>query len=43
MSVEADGYSDGSLMDEVMQLMLAAARAAGPADDAEVQVVLGVL
>ena len=44
MAVVDDGYSDGSLMDEVMQLMLAAARAAdGVGGDADVHVVLGVL
>jgi peroxin-5 len=45
MKVEVDAYSDGSLMDEVMQLMIAAQRAAvaNGGDDADVQVVLGVL
>ena len=45
MKVEVDAYSDGSLMDEVMQLMVAAQRAAAAngGDDTDVQVVLGVL
>ena len=41
MSVKQDEYSDGTLMDEVMQLMLGAAQC--QPDDADVQVVLGVL
>ena len=41
VQVVADEYSDGSLMDEVVQLMLAVAQQA-PAN-ADVQVVLGVL
>ena len=45
MTVELDAYSDGSLMDEVMQLMISAqnAAAANGGDDTDVQVVLGVL
>ena len=45
MTVELDAYSDGSLMDEVMQLMISAQRAAAAngGDDTDVQVVLGVL
>ena len=41
MNVVADAYSDGTLMDEVMQLMLSAMKV-DPAD-ADVQIVLGVL
>ncbi|TMW66497.1 hypothetical protein Poli38472_004262 [Pythium oligandrum] len=41
LEIQLDEYSDGSLMDEVMQLMLQA-RAHDPADS-DVQVVLGVL
>uniref|UniRef100_M4BV36 Uncharacterized protein n=1 Tax=Hyaloperonospora arabidopsidis (strain Emoy2) TaxID=559515 RepID=M4BV36_HYAAE len=41
LEIQVDEYSDGSLMDEVMQLMLQA-RAHDPADS-DVQVVLGVL
>ncbi|RQM11590.1 hypothetical protein DD237_008429 [Peronospora effusa] len=41
LEIQVDEYSDGSLMDEVMQLMLQA-RAHDPSDS-DVQVVLGVL
>ncbi|KAI9922560.1 hypothetical protein PsorP6_000097 [Peronosclerospora sorghi] len=41
LEIQVDEYSDGSLMDEVMQLMLQA-RAHDP-NDSDVQVVLGVL
>lgn len=41
LEIQLDEYSDGSLMDEVMQLMLQAERF--EAGDPDVQVVLGVL
>lgn len=41
MNVIADAYSDGTLMDEVMQLMLSAMKV--DATDPDVQIVLGVL
>ncbi|DBA04671.1 TPA: hypothetical protein N0F65_012254 [Lagenidium giganteum] len=41
LEIQLDEYSDGSLMDEVMQLMLQAQR--HDAQDTDVQVVLGVL
>jgi peroxin-5 len=41
LKVEVDEYSDGTLMDEVIQLIMAAA--AHAPDDADAQVVLGVL
>jgi peroxin-5 len=41
LKIEADEYSDGSLMDEVMQLMLAVSQWAP--DDVDVLVVIGVL
>ena len=41
LEIHLDPYSDGSLMDEVMQLMLQAR--AHDASDSDVQVVLGVL
>tara|TARA_B100000795_G_scaffold249253_1_gene216643 strand:+ start:107 stop:1678 length:1572 start_codon:yes stop_codon:yes gene_type:complete len=45
MAVESDPYSDGSLMDEVMQLMVSAQKAAlaNGGDDGDVNIVLGVL
>jgi peroxin-5 len=45
MAVEVDAYSDGSLMDEVMQLMVSAQKAAlaNGGDDGDVNIVLGVL
>ena len=45
MNVQMDAYSDGSLEDEVMQLMISAQQAASAngGDDADVQIVLGVL
>jgi peroxin-5 len=43
LEFKADEYSDGTLMDEVMQLMVAAAKQAEGQSVADVQVVLGVL
>jgi len=45
MAVEVDAYSDGTLMDEVMQLMVSAQKAAlaNGGDDGDVNIVLGVL
>ena len=44
LELKDDEYSDGTLMDEVMQLMLAAAvHSAGGPESADVQTVLGVL
>ena len=45
MEVVVDAYSDGSLMDEVMQLMISAQKAAlaNGGDDSDVNIVLGVL
>ncbi len=50
LEIRVDEYSDGSLMDEVMQLMLqahdwdqATSGPGGQGSDADVQIVLGVL
>ena len=45
MEVVVDAYSDGSLMDEVMQLMISAQKAAiaNGGDGGDVNIVLGVL